>query len=322
MKAVVLDGYTLNPGDLSWESLKELVNLTVYDRTSEEDVLERIGDCEIVITNKTQITKEIIEKAPNIKYIGVLATGYNVVDIEAARKRNIPVTNVPKYSTSSVAQLVFALILEICHHVGAHSEAVKNGQWSNCKDFCFWNYPLIELDDKTLGIIGFGSIGQKVASIALSFGMKVLAYDRTVNKKLEHNSLKFVSLDELYKKSDIITLHVPLNDETECMINKNTIQKMKDGAIIINTARGGLIVEQDLYEALESNKIYGAGVDVALSEPINANSPLLKAKNIFITPHIAWAPKEARIRLMNTAVNNVKAFLDQEYKNVVNGVKQ
>jgi len=320
LKAVVLDGYTLNPGDLSWKELEDVIELTVYDRTNESEILSRIGDSEIVITNKTKITKEIIEKAANIKYIGILATGYNVVDIEAAKEHNIPVTNVPNYSTMSVAQHVFALILEIGLHVGSHSEAVVNGQWSNSRDFCFWNYPLIELEHKTLGIIGFGSIGKKVAQIAISFGMNVVVYSRTIKKELENDQLKFVSLNDLYKKSDIITLHIPLNEATEGMINKASIQSMKDGVIIINTSRGGLIVEADLVEALENNKIYSAGIDVARVEPIPLNNPLLKAKNIIITPHIAWAPVEARLRLMKIAVNNVKAFLNKDLQNVVNDV--
>ena len=318
MKAVVLDGYTLNPGDLSWDSLAELVDLKVYDRTKNEKILERIGDSEIVITNKTPISQEIIEKAPNIKYIGVLATGFNIVDVKAARKRNIPVTNVPSYSTNSVSQLVFAFILEICHHVGSHTVAIKNGQWTKSPDFSFWNYPLIELTNKTLGIIGFGSIGQKVANIAQSFGMKVIVYNRTIKKEFENELLKFGSLNELYNEADIITLHVPLTDTTKAMINKTSISLMKDNVILINTARGGLIDESDLYDALESGKISACGVDVSVNEPIKANSPLLIAKNIFITPHIAWATKEARIRLMDIAVNNVRLFLKNQIQNVVN----
>lgn len=320
MKAVVLDGYTLNPGDLAWDELKEIVDLTVYDRTESCDILKRIGDAEIVITNKTLITRDILEKAPNIKYIGVLATGYNVVDIEAAKEKSIPVTNVPQYSTASVAQLVFGLVLEICHHVGSHSDAVISGQWTKSKDYCFWNYPLIELSGKTLGIIGFGSIGQNVSKIAQSFGMKVLLYSRTIKKDFENEVLKFVSLEELFQNADIITLHTPLTEDTENMINKQSLSKMKNGVIIINTSRGGLVAEKDLYEALESEKVYAAAVDVVTEEPIKEDNPLLKAKNIFITPHIAWAPKEARIRLMNTAIMNIKAFLNHKLINVVNNV--
>lgn len=318
MKAVILDGYTLNPGDLSWRDLEEICELKVYDRTPKDKILERIGNCEIIITNKTVITKEILEKAPNIKYIGILATGYNVVDIDAAKKLNIPVTNVPAYSTNSVAQHVFALILEICSQVGIHAEAVMNGQWTNNKDFCFWNKPLIELNGKTIGIIGFGSIGQKVAKIALSFGMNVLTYSRTVKKEFESESLKFVNLDDLYRNSDIISLHVPLTSETKGMINKEAINKMKKGVIVINTSRGPVIVEEDLYQGLEDGLVYYAGVDVVSNEPINENSPLLKTNNIFITPHIAWAPKETRERLMKITVDNVKAFIANKYINVVN----
>src|SRR5690554_1844792 len=318
MKAVVLDGFTLNPGDLSWNKLECIVELTVYDRTEEKDILKRINDCEIVITNKTPITKEIIEKAPNIKYIGVLATGYNIVDIDAAKKKRIPVTNVPSYSTNSVSQLVFAFILEICHNVGAHTLDVKKGQWVKSQDFCFWNHTLIELADKTLGVIGFGSIGQKVAQIAISFGMNVIVYNRTIKKAFENEKLCFVELEELYKKADIITIHVPLTEDTKNMINKNSINLMKDGVILVNTSRGGVIVEEDLYQALETEKIYASGVDVSQNEPIKDNSPLLKAKNIFITPHIAWATKEARIRLMDIAIDNLKAFLSHKYQNVVN----
>ncbi len=317
MKAVVLDGYTLNPGDLSWQELEELVDLTVYDRTKPEEVLERIGTAEIVLTNKTVITEEIINKAPNIKYIGVLATGYNVVDIEACRKKHIPVTNVPRYSTNAVAQLTFALLLEICHNVGHHSNEVKKGRWISSKDFCFWDYPLIELTDKTIGIIGYGSIGKRVAEIANAFGMKVLVYNRTIKNDVIGRQ---VSLDELLSSSDIITLHVPLTNETKDLINKETITKMKDGVIIINTARGPIINEQDLCEALNCGKVYAAGVDVACVEPINADSPLLKAKNIFITPHIGWAPCEARQRLMRIVVENIRSFLNNNPINVVNGV--
>lgn len=317
MKLVVLDGYTLNPGDLTWEGLEKFGDLTVYDRTPEDKIVERIGDAEIVFTNKVPITRETLDKT-NIKYIGVLATGYNIVDVEAAKEKEIVVTNVPTYGTDSVAQMVFAHILEICHHVAAHSEAVKNGEWTNNPDWCFWKYPLIELSGKTIGIIGFGRIGQAVGRIAQAFGMKVLAYDKYQNKDLENETLKYVELDELLANSDVISLHCPLFDENKGMINKNTIAKMKDGVIIINTSRGPLIVEEDLAEALNSGKVYAAGLDVVSEEPIKADNPLLKAKNIFITPHIAWAPKESRQRLMDIAVNNLKKFLEGCPVNVVN----
>jgi len=320
MKIVVLDGYTLNPGDLSWGELERLGELTVYDRTPEDKVLERIGDAEIVYTNKTPLTRETFYKAPNIKWVGVLATGYNVVDVDAAREKGIPVTNVPDYSTDAVAQMVFALLLEICHHVWDHSEAVKKGEWTRSKDFCFWKYPLIELAGKTMGIIGYGRIGRATARIAQAMGMKVLAYTRTVDKALESDTMRFVSLDELLRESDVISLHCPLFESTKGMINKETIGKMKDGVIIINTSRGPLVVEEDLAEALNSGKVYAAAVDVVSTEPISEDNPLLKARNIIITPHIAWAPKEARQRLMDIAVENLKAFLRGEPVNVVNGV--
>ena len=317
MKIVVLDGYTLNPGDLSWEDLKKLGDLTVYDRTPNDKIIERIGNAEIVFTNKVPITREVLEKT-NIKYIGVLATGYDVVDINAAKEKGIPVTNIPTYGTASVAQMVFAHILEICHHVAAHSEAVKAGEWTNNPDWCFWKYPLIELADKNMGVIGYGRIGQAVGKIAQAFGMKVLAHDKYQNKDLESETMKYVDLDELLKNSDVISLHCPLTEENRGIINKSTIAKMKDSVIIINTARGQLIVEEDLAEALNQGKVYAAGLDVVSKEPIEEDNPLLKAKNIFITPHIAWAPKESRQRLMDIAVENLRAFLEGRPVNVVN----
>ncbi len=320
MKIVVLDGYTLNPGDLSWKGLEELGELIIHDRTPEDKVPEKIGDAEIVFTNKTPITRDTIDKT-NIKFIGVLATGYNIVDVAAARERGIPVTNVPAYSTPSVAQMVFAHILEICNHVAAHNDAVIKGDWSSSPDFCFWNYPLIELAGKTLGIVGYGRIGQSTGVIAQAFGMKVLAVANHPNRALENESMKYVDLDELLSNSDIISLHCPLIESTKGIINKSTIAKMKDGVILINTSRGSLVIEEDLAEALNSGKIYAAGVDVVTSEPIKRDNPLLKAKNLFITPHIAWAPKEARARLMNITVENLKAFLNGNSANVVNTAK-
>lgn len=317
MKIVILDGYTLNPGDLSWEGLKKLGELTVYDRTPKDKIVERISDAEIVFTNKVPITREVLEKT-NIKYIGVLATGYDVVDVNAAKEKGIPVTNIPTYGTASVAQMVFAHILEICHRVAAHSEVVKAGEWTNNPDWCFWKYPLIELADKNMGIIGYGRIGQAVGKIAQAFGMKVLAHDKYQNKDLESETMKYVSLDELLKNSDVISLHCPLTEENRGIINKSTIAKMKDSVIIINTARGQLIVEEDLAEALNQGKVYAAGLDVVSKEPIEADNPLLKAKNIFITPHIAWAPKESRQRLIDIAVDNLRAFLEGQPVNVIN----
>ena len=320
MKIVVLDGYTENPGDLSWGRLEELGELIVYDRSSltdEDEAIARIGEAEIVITNKTPITKRVLDSCPSIRYIGVLATGYNVVDYAYAAKKGIPVTNVPGYGTDTVAQFTFALLLEICHHVAHHSEAVHAGRWEQSPDFCFCDYPQIELAGKTMGIIGFGRIGQKVGTIAKAFGMKVLAYSPH-----EYESGKaigtYVNLDTLLAESDVISLHCPLFPETEGIINQATIAKMKDGVILLNNGRGPLVVEQDLADALNSGKIQAAAVDVVSAEPIKGDNPLLTAKNCFITPHIAWATKEARQRIMDCAVNNVKAFLSGVPENVVN----
>lgn len=318
MKIVVLDGYTLNPGDLSWSGLEAYGEVKVYDRTPKDKILERIKDMEIVYTNKTPITRKTLESARTIKFIGVLATGYNIVDVEAAKEMGIPVTNIPTYGTNAVSQFVFALLLEICHHVGAHNDAVKRGDWTNNQDWCFWNYPLVELAGKTMGIIGYGRIGQMTANIAVVLGMKVLAYDEYINKALENENVKYASLDELYANSDVISLHCPLFENTKGIINKNSIAKMKDGVIIINTSRGPLIVENDLAEALNSGKVYAAGIDVVSTEPIKMDNLLLGAKNVFITPHIAWAPRESRSRLMNIAVNNLKEFLSCNPVNVVN----
>lgn len=317
MKIVVLDGYTENPGDLSWKELEALGELTVYDRTPENLIWERIKDAEIVITNKTPITGEMLELCGKIKYIGMLATGYNVVDVDAAKSKGIPVCNIPTYGTAAVAQMVFALLLEICQHVGAHSASVKSGDWSKNLDWCYWNYPLIELNGKTLGIIGFGRIGQATAKIAAAMGMKVVAYDEHPSETGKQYG-EYVSLDELLEQSDVISLHCPLFPSTERIINKENINKMKDGVIIINTSRGALVDEQDLADALKSGKVYAAGLDVVSTEPIKEDNPLLDCHNSFITPHIAWAPKESRQRLMNIAVDNVKKFLEGAPQNVVN----
>ena len=320
MKIVVLDGYTLNPGDLSWDGIEQFGELTVHDRTefSPDVVVKTIGDADAIFTNKTPLPKEVLEQVPNVKYIGVLATGYNVVDTEAAKKLGIRVTNIPTYGTTAVAQFTMALLLEICHHIGAHGDAVKNGDWTSSPDFCFWNYPLIELAGKTMGLIGFGRIGQATAMIAQAFGLNILAFDTYRNSKLESETCRYTDLDELLSKSDIISLHCPLFESTMGIINKNSIAKMKDGVIILNTSRGPLVVEQDLCDALNSGKVAGAAIDVVSSEPISANNPLLKAKNCIITPHIAWAPKESRTRLMNTAVENLAAFVKGTPVNVVN----
>lgn len=318
MKIVILDGYCENPGDLSWEPLKEFGELTVYDRTAPADVISRIGDAEIIITNKTVISEEILAACPSIKYIGVLATGYNVVDTKAAAKRGIPVTNVPTYGTTTVAQFAIALLLELCCHVGHHSDAVKEGRWEACPDFCFWDFPITELAGKTLGVIGFGKIGQCTAAIAQALGMKILANANHKRPELETENCKYADLDEIFAKADVLSLHCPLTAENTGLICKENIEKMKDGVMIINTARGGLVVEQDLADALNVGKVAGAAVDVVSSEPIKGENPLLKAKNCLITPHIAWAANEARQRLMDVAVDNVKQFVNGTPVNVVN----
>ena len=314
MKIVVLDGFVLESAELGWQALEALGELTVYDRTPHDKVAERIGNAPYVYTNKTPITSDILAQCPELKFIGVLATGYNVVDIAEATCRGVTVCNVPSYSTDSVAQFTFALLLEICHHVGAHSDAVFNGEWMNSKDFCFWKSPLIELAGKTIGLVGFGRIGQAVAKIAKAMGLKVVYHAKTAK---DIPGLRFVTLDELWKESDIVSLHCPLTEETNEMINKTSIAKMKDGVIIINTSRGGLIAEQDLAEALNSAKVYAAAADVVSAEPIKHDNPLLTAKNMILTPHIAWAPKEARVRLMEISVKNLEMFIKGTPINVV-----
>lgn len=318
MKIVVLDGYTLNPGDLSWEGFEKLGDFTCYDFTSNEEILSRIGDAEIVLTNKTPITKQTLDACPNIRYIGVLATGYNVVDTAAAKEKQIPVCNIPVYGTTAVSQFVFALLLELCHHVAYHSQTVCAGRWNKSRDFCYWDYPLVELSGKVMGIIGFGRIGQATAKIAQAFGMSVLAYDAHQNTSLESDTLHYAELDELLQKSDVISLHCPLFDSTAGMINKNSIAKMKNGVMLINTSRGPLIVEADLKAALESGKVAGAAIDVLAQEPPVQGSVLIGAPNCIVTPHIAWAPVEARKRLMDVAVDNVAAFQQGKPQNVVN----
>ena len=320
MKIVVLDGYTENPGDLSWAPLEALGEVTVYDRTSYVEapiIAERIGDAEIVVMNKTPISKETIDKCPNLKAIAVLATGYNVVDYNYAKEKGIPVMNVPTYGTASVSQFSIALLLEICHHIGHHSKSVHDGNWANNVDWCYWDYPLIELGGKTIGIIGFGRIGQAEGRIAKALGMNVLAYDLYPNDSGKAIA-EYVDLDTLLSKADVISLHCNLTPENTGMINKENIAKMKDGVILINNARGQLINEQDVADALNSGKIGAAGLDVVYTEPIKADNPLLKAKNCIITPHISWAPKESRQRIMDITANNVKSFLDGNPVNVVN----
>lgn len=323
MDIVVLDGYTLNPGDISWDGLASLGNLKVYDRTAYDIsgadlIVERAKDADVIFTNKTPITREILARLPKLKFIGVLATGYNVVDLEAARERGIPVSNIPAYGTDAVAQMTIALLLEMCNHVGIHSESVFKGQWTNNEDFCYWNKSLIELAGKTMGIVGFGQIGQATANIALALGMDILVNSRSKMKELEGERVRFVDLETLFKDSDVISLHCPLTETNKGMINKGSISKMRDGVMIINTARGGLVVDEDLADALNRGKVAGAALDVVSQEPIPADNPLLKAKNCIITPHIAWAPVEARQRLMDIAVDNLRKFLEGNPINVVN----
>lgn len=313
-KIVVLDGYAANPGDISWDPLRELGEVVIYERSPPEEVAQRIAGAEVVLTNKVLIDRSLIESAPSLRYIGVLATGYNVVDLEAANERGIVVTNIPAYSTEAVAQFVFALLLEICHNVGHHNRAVYDGRWQRSKDFVFWDYPLIELSGKTLGIIGYGRIGQATAKIAQAMGMEVVVYTRSAVKEGRVKTLPF---GQFLATSDIISLHCPLNEQTREIINRETIEKMKDGVIIINTGRGALINEQDLTDALKSGKVYAAGVDVVSEEPIKGENPLLKAPNCFITPHIAWATYESRLRLMEIAVANVKGFFEGAIQNRV-----
>jgi len=317
MNIVVLDGYTLNPGDLNWDALRKLGDVTVYDRTPVEQVVERAMNASIVLTNKCPITHAAIEQLPLLKYIGVLATGYNVVDVEAAYERRIRVANIPDYSTPSVAQLTFALLMELTFHVGHHAQTTRDGRWQSSVDFCYWDKPLIELSGLTFGVIGYGRIGQMVARIAQSFGMNVVAYSRSRNGT-EENGVKFVSLEAIFHLSDVISLHCPLTPETKHLINKDRLSRMKPTAFVLNTGRGPLIDEAALAESLNEGKIGGAGLDVLSIEPPKNGNPLLTAKNCLITPHIAWATKAARTRLMEIAVNNVKAYLNGNPVNVVN----
>ena len=318
MKIVVLDGYTLNPGDLSWSGIEKHGELTVHDRTAPEQIMERLAGAEIVFTNKTPLTREHFASNPQIRFVGVLATGYNVVDIAAAKERKIPVCNIPTYGTMAVAQFAAALMLELCHRVGRHADSVKSGDWSRGSDFCYWLNPLIELDGKTLGVVGFGRIGQAFGKIAQAFGMNILAVDEYPNKSLESDTLRYTTLDDLYANADVISLHCPLFDNNKGMINQAAIAKMKPGVLILNTSRGPLINEADLAEALKSGRVAGAGVDVLSCEPPSLENPLLSAPNCIVTPHIAWATKEARSRLMNIAVDNLAAFIKGKAQNVVN----
>jgi glycerate dehydrogenase len=317
MKIVVLDGYTLNPGDLSWSDLLNLGDVVLYDRTPGDKIIERSIDAEVLITNKTPLSEEIINSLPKLKYIGVLATGYNVVDITAAKRNNIIVTNVPSYSTLSVAQLTFALLLELCHHVQRHNDSVMEGKWVQSHDFSYSDFPLIELSGKSFGIIGFGNIGKKVADIATVFGMNIIAASGHQNDQSSRKNFRWAEINEVLEQADVVSLHCPLLPETKGLINALSLKRMKKSAYLLNTSRGPVIVEQDLADALNNGIIAGAGIDVLSIEPPEKNNPLFKAKNCLITPHIAWATKEARIRLMNVAVNNLAAFIKGKPINVV-----
>ena len=325
MKIVVLDGYTLNPGDLSWDELKALGPsescavpgaLVVYDRTPPDQVVARAKDAEIILTNKTVLDAAVLRQLPRLKYVGVLATGYNVVDIQAARERKIPVTNIPTYGTPSVAQMVFAHVLELTQHVAHHAQTVRDGRWTKSADFCYWDFPLIELKGLTMGIVGYGRIGRETGAVAKAFGMKLLAVE--VGPRPSGTEAEFVTLDELFRRSDVVSLHCPLTPETKGLVNAQRLSLMKRTAFLINTSRGPLVEEQALADALNSGRIAGAGIDVLVVEPPSPNNPLLKAKNCHITPHIAWATRAARERLMKTAVDNVRLFLAGGRQNVVN----
>ena len=317
MHIVVLDGYTLNPGDLSWDDLEQLGTCQIFDRSRPEEVVPRARDAEVVLVNKVVLSREIIQQLPKLKYIGVLATGHNVVDARAARQRDVPVTNVPIYGTQSVAQMVFAHVLNLTQRVAHHAATVAEGRWTACQDFCYWDYPLVELAGLTMGIVGFGRIGRATAGLALAFGMKVLAFD-PVLPAAAAEGVEIVELDEIFRQSDVISLHCPLTPETQQLVNRNRLALMKPSALLINTSRGPLIDEQALAEALSSGGIAGAGLDVLSVEPPPPDNPLLRTKNCFVTPHIAWATRAARQRLLRTVVENVRAFLDGRPQNVVN----
>lgn len=316
MKIVILDAYAANPGDLSWDEFAALGELTVYDRTAQEDAAARIGDAEVVFINKVRLTDDIFAACPNLKLVSILATGYNIVDLAAAKRRGITVCNVPSYSTRAVVQMTFALLLEICQQVGLHSGAVHTGRWQSCPDFCFWDRPLIELDGKTMGIVGYGAIGSAVGTVAQALGMKLLVTAR--HEKPVPEGARFVSLPELLAQSDVVSLHCPQTAENARMIDAGALAQMKDGAILLNTARGGLLDEQAVADALRSGKLLAAGMDVVSAEPIRADNPLLTAPNCFLTPHIAWAPLETRRRLQAISAENLRAFLAGKPQNVVN----
>lgn len=316
-KIVVLDGYTLNPGDLSWERLEELGECSIYERSSSEEVMSRADCAEIILVNKIELPSEMIDRLDLLKYIGVTATGYNIVDVEAARRRGIPVTNVPTYGTDSVAQMVFAHLLNLTQNVAHHAQTVREGRWCSSRDFCYWDTPLIELAGLTMGIIGFGRIGRATAKLALAFGMKVIAYDIKQPEKMPEGC-RMTKLEDVFRLADVISLHCPLTPQTETIVNEQNLALMKKNAFLINTSRGPLIDEQALADALNNSQIAGAGLDVLSAEPPDEQNPLLNAKNCHITPHIAWATRSARERLLNESVENVAAFLAGKPRNVVN----
>jgi glycerate dehydrogenase len=317
MRIVVLDGQTLNPGDLSWSALEKLGDCQVYDGTPAEQVVSRSEGVDALIINKIELNRDTIDALGQLKYVGVTATGYNVVDLAAARARGVVVTNVPTYGTQSVVQVVFAHLLELCHHVGHHSRTVRDGKWCECESFCYWDRPLVELESLTMGIIGYGRIGRATAKLAGAFGMKVIAYHPIVDHIAEPD-VPQVELDELFKISDVVSLHCPLNANNKGMVNAQRLMLMKETAFLINTARGPLVNEQDLADALNSGQIAGAGLDVLSAEPPRRDNPLLNAKNCYITPHLAWATRSARQRLMQTTISNLRAFLAGKPVNVVN----
>ncbi|MCC6366714.1 MAG: D-2-hydroxyacid dehydrogenase [Bryobacterales bacterium] len=317
MKLVVLDGYCLNPGDLSWDALRQFAEVEVHDRTPAADVVSRVGDAELAMTNKTPLDAAALARLPQLRYIGVLATGYNIVDIAAAKTRGIIVTNIPTYGTASVAQHAFALLLELCHHVGVHGESVRGGEWSKSADWCYWKAPLMELAGKTMGVIGFGRIGRQTAKIADAMGMRVIANDTFEGHPPAYEGFRFASVEEVLRESDVISLHCPLTPENKGLINAQRLRLMKPSAFLLNTSRGPLVVDEDLAAALDAGVIAGAGLDVLSVEPPAAGNPLFAAKNCIVTPHIAWATREARARLMDIAVSNVAAFLHGAAVNVV-----
>ena len=318
MKIVVLDGFTLNPGDLDWAGLRALGDCEIHDRTAPDEIIARAQDAEIILTNKTVLNRATLAALPQLKYLGVLATGFNVVDAAAARERGVPVTNVPDYGTRSVAQFTFALLLELAHHTGHHAQTVREGRWSRSADFCYWDFPLLELDGLTLGLVGYGRIGRAVSELATAFGMKLLVHSRRVPEKIPPG-VRFVGLEELFRSSDVVSLHCPLTPETKQLVNAERLAWMKPTAFLINTSRGPLVDEIALAGALNAGKIAGAALDVLSAEPPPSSNPLLTAKNCLITPHLAWATRAARARLMQIAVTNVAAFLAGTPQNVVNG---